>query len=253
MASHRAAALLVIALGCGSSKQAAPSAVVSATASAAKSVRPADPTAKAICDMPSADPRVCFEIDDDELAAEREALCTGRFAKAASCPRADVVGVCKLPDGSLRFGYSPRSASAHETTCKELQGKFAAGVTPPAAEPTLMVACEGKYPDACEEELTHVSTRLQHAEDECRDYGGTFNKGAGCSRLDARFSCDMVGKKTIVSRAKTNPELSRKFCTDKTARYVEVPGAMPSASAAPSASVDPDAEPPKADVVIRQQ
>lgn len=245
----------ILALGCGSSKEVAPSAVASATSSVAKSAAPALPSAKAICDLtgPQTDPRVCIEIDDDELATEREALCSGRFAKVASCPRADVVGVCRLPDGSLRFGYPPRSASAHESTCKELQGKFAAGPTPPPAEPALKVACEGKYPDACEEEEIYVATRLLPAEDECRDYGGTFNKGAGCSRLDMRFSCDLVGKKTIVSRAKTGPEESRKFCSDKTARYVEVPGATPSASAAPSGSAEPDAEPPRPDVIIRQQ
>lgn len=238
----------------GASASSSSAAAVSASAS---SRAPADPSVAAICDAATPSDHVCFEIYDAELADERRAACAGRFARGEPCSRAEVVGVCRLPDGSLRFGYPPRSVSNHEKACKELQGHFAAGSAPPAADPVVVLRCEGKYPSACEEETVHTTARATTAQQECHDFGGTFKSGGGCDRTAATFSCDLPGKRTIVSTLATSPEAAERFCTERTARYIALsPSAAPGASAsasATSAPIDLDPPEPKGDVVIRQE
>ncbi|MBK8936432.1 MAG: hypothetical protein IPM79_01960 [Polyangiaceae bacterium] len=247
-------ALGCLALGCGSSEGAAGSALAVVSASAAPSGPPA---AKAMCDVKSADERVCFEIEDDELAAERERACAGTFSRQASCPRKDITSACRLPDGSVRFGYPPKTLTAQEKACKEVQGAYAAGEVPPPVEGPTLVACEGKYDDACEEETVHTKARLAGVADECRSFGGKFvESGKACGREGARFMCDLKGKRVLVSRAVTSQEAAQRFCTERSGVYVDLaPSPPPSGSAAASASAPIDLDPPpeKADVRIRTQ
>lgn len=212
---------------------------------------------KAICDAKTPDDHTCIELDDEELVREREGACAGTFAKSQACPKADIIGICRLPDGSLRYGYPPKTVTSQEKTCKELQGRFAAGAVPPPAEASKVASCEGKYDNACEEEVVHTSARLTALEEECRSFGGTYKLGAACGRDKARFGCDMKGKRTIVSRVFTTVEASKRFCEERQGTFIDMSGmvAATSASASPSASapVDEDPPEPKSDVVIRQQ
>ncbi|NUP04701.1 MAG: hypothetical protein HOW73_01430 [Polyangiaceae bacterium] len=248
------------AVACGSSRDdaAQSSAGPSAGAAAASSSVNESAAAKAVCETKTADEHFCVEMDDDELAAEREKSCVSGFARDRSCAREGVLGVCRLPDGSLRFGYPPKTLSSHEKACKELQGRFAAGSTIPAKDNPTVVACEGKYDDACEEEEIFVSTRIGAAADECKAFGGKFREtGRPCVREGARFSCDLPGKRTIVSSHVTSAEAAERFCTERNGKYRDLapPPASSATAAAASASapVDPDPLPAKPDVVIRQQ
>lgn len=262
-ASARGLLLLAAALvvpSCSSEPSGAAASSTSAaavSASASSTGRAVDSSVVAMCDAATPSDHVCFEISDTELADERRSACAGRFARGEACPRADVVGVCRLPDGSLRLGYPPRSVTNHEKACRELQGRFAAGAAPPPADPVVVVRCEGKYPSACEEETVHTATRATTVQQECHDFGGSFKSGEGCDRTTAAFLCDLPGKRTIVSRLATTREAAERFCAERSARYIDLaPAPAASASASAGASAAPvDLDPPEAkgDVVIRQQ
>lgn len=242
------------ALACGESSPAGPSAAPSgASQSAVATV--SGPRAKAVCSLLSGDDRSCFEYEDDELVREREPSCQGTFAKDSTCPRSDVLGVCRLPDGSLRYGYPPKTLVMHEKACKEVQGAFAAGSAPPPKDPVTTTRCDGKYESACEEEQVHTMARLRASEDECRSFGGHYHVGGKCAREAALAECDLQGKRTIVLAGPANPDARKRFCDERSGALIEIAKPAASASASASAGPAPDEDPPapKADVVIRRQ
>jgi hypothetical protein len=154
-------------------------------------------------------------------------------------------------------GYDPADGRARSRGGGGPLDRVAAGEVPPPVEGPTLVACEGKYDDACEEETVHTKARLAGVADECRSFGGKFvESGKACGREGARFMCDLKGKRVLVSRAVTSQEAAQRFCTERSGVYVDLaPSPPPSGSAAASASAPIDLDPPpeKADVRIRTQ
>lgn len=252
-----AAIAVVAAVGCGSSGDGAGSSA-SPTSSPATSASARGPAvARAICDASTTEERACFEMQDDDLIRDRQTACAGDLASDKACPRERIVGTCRLPDGSVRFGYPPKSEAAHEKVCKELQGTFAAGAVAPPVDGPRFVSCDGKYEATCEEEEVYAAPRLARFEDQCRTFGGKF-RSMRCPTEGARFACDLRGKRTIVSRLVTSPVAAERFCTERSGVYRDLtpaPAASASASASASVAVPVDPDPPaeKPDFIIRQQ
>lgn len=243
-----AAALAVGALGCGD--RAGTTASASASAPAPTAATPAAAIPRGICDVASADDHSCTELWDDELAREQEPSCGGAFARSKACAREDVVGVCRLPDGSARFGYPPKTATMHEKRCRENQGKWAAGAAAPPADPDATVSCADKWEKGiCEEEIVRLASRTAIAKEDCATLGGTFAPNAACSRDGAVSLCDLRGKRTLVMAKPDSVDARKRFCESKGGKLVEA--AAPPGSA--SAAVDEDPVAPKPDVIIRKE
>lgn len=244
-------ACLALTSGC-SSKPEASGTSASAAVSAQSPASPADPKAKGVCEVETPDEHACTELWDDELVSEQEPTCTGKFSKGRACPRADLVGVCRLPDGSLRYGYPPKTPTTHEKRCKESQGKWSLGSAIPTADPDATVSCANKWDGMCEEEVVRLASRVGFAKDECATFGGTFSASGGCSREGATSLCDLRGKRTVVMTKPDSVEARQRFCESKGGKLVSTaPPPDPSASA--SAAVDEDPPSPKPDVVIRKE
>jgi hypothetical protein len=246
------ATLLVSFIACGEKDDPGPpESTARASASATAVLAPA-PVANAICEIKSPDEHTCLELGDAELAIEREGACEGGFFKDKGCPREGVLGVCRLPDGTLSFGYPPKTVALLERACQAGQGRFAAGDKPPPADRVTMTSCRGKYVAACEEEEVHATPRLKPAEDECRTFGGSFTSGTGCARDAALATCDLKGKRTVVMVGPPSPDARKRFCDERGGKLTEIaPATSASASAAPAIDEDPPA--PKPDAVIRVQ
>lgn len=248
-----ALATLLVCLGaCGEKNDpGAPGGTATASASATAAM-PAVPAANAICEIKSGDEHSCLELGDAELAAERESACGGAFLRDTSCPRENVLATCRFPDGTLSYGYPPKTVALLERACQASQGRFAAGDKPPPADRVTMTSCRGKYEKACEEEEVYATPRLKPAEDECRTFGGSFTSGTGCSREGAIATCDLKGKRTIVMLGPPNADARKRFCDERGGKLIEIaPATSASASAAPAVDEDPPS--PKPDAVIRVQ
>ncbi len=246
------AALLAALVSCGEKNDPGPRESSARASASATSAPPVAPVANAICEIKSGDEHSCLELGDAELAAERETACGGAFLRDTSCPRDGVLGSCRLPDGTLSYGYPPKTVALLEKACQASQGRFAPGDKPPAPERVTMTSCRGKYENACEEEEVHAGPRLKPAEDECRTFGGSFTSGTGCSREGALATCDLKGKRTVVMRGPASPDARRRFCDERTGKLNEIaPASSASASAAPAIDEDPPS--PKPDAVIRVQ
>jgi hypothetical protein len=256
-ASSVAFASLLVCLGlplgaCGEKGDPGPLDSTAKASASATSAVPAVPAAKAICEIKSGDEHSCLELGDVELAAERENACGGAFLRDSSCPREDVLGTCRFPDGTLSFGYPPKTVALLERACQASQGRFAAGDKPPPPERVTMTSCRGKYEKACEEEEVHAAPRLKPAEDECRTFGGSFTSGTGCSRDGALATCDLKGKRTVVMLGPASADARKRFCDERGGKLNEIaPATSASASAAPAVDEDPPS--PKPDAVIRVQ
>lgn len=254
--SLRGALLLLGVVGCGGEEpKPGPSAVASIAASAPA---PAKPTAPGVCDMPGENEHMCIEYATDELATEREAACAAGLKRNASCPENDRLGSCRLPDGSARFSYPPRTAEQAEKSCKEVKGKFAAGAAAPLPDPKATIRCDGKLDGGCEEETCYTEARAKQAEEECATYGGKVSRDEVCARDAVLATCDLDGLRTLVfKRGAIAQGQAERYCTDRRGRFALATGDAPaSASASASASAgEPVDEPPepKADVVIRSQ
>ncbi len=250
--SALAAASLIYVLGCGEKNDPGPAGASSSAAAAPALAAPAGPIVEATCETTSIDDHSCLELGDDELANEREGACEGKFVRDAACSRESVVGVCRLPDGTVRFGYPPKTLALLEKACQGSQGRFAAGDKPPTPDLVTMTSCVGKYEGACEEEEVHATPRLKPAEDECRTFGGVFHAGTGCPRETALALCDLKGKRTVVLSGPPSLDARKRFCSEREGKLFEaVPSPSSSASAAPAVDEDPRA--PKPDAIIRVQ
>lgn len=248
-----AALLLSCSASCGEKNDPGPPDSTARASASAAAVSTAATVAKAVCEIKSGDEHSCLELGDSELAAERENACGGAFLRDSSCPRENVLGVCRFPDGTLSFGYPPKTVALLERACQASQGRFAAGDKPPPADRVTLTSCRGKYEKACEEEEVHAPPRLKPAEDECRTFGGSFTSGTGCSREGALATCDLKGKRTIVMLAPPSPDARKRFCDERGGKLSEIapPATSSSASAAPAVDEDPPS--PKPDAVIRVQ
>lgn len=248
--SALAAALLVCVLACGEKSDPGPPGS-NGSASAAPAA-PASEIVEAICETTSIDDHSCLELGDEELTKEREGACEGKFVRDAACPREGVLGVCRLPEGTVRFGYPPKTLALLEKACQASQGRFAAGDKPPTPDLVTMTSCVGKYESACEEEEIHATPRLKPAEEECRTFGGVFHAGTGCPRESALALCDLKGKRTVVLSGPPSLDARKRFCSEREGKLFEaVPSPSSSASAAPAVDEDPRA--PKPDAIIRVQ
>jgi hypothetical protein len=187
--------------------------------------------------MASPDEHTCFEFNDAELFDERAKLCGDGSRRHSTCPTKDVLGACRLPDGSVRYGYPPKTPLQHEKYCKEARGKYAPGINAPPPDPKTLLACRGKHKGACEEEESFTNARVEHAKDECSAYGGTLVAGEGCDRDRAAAICDLEGKRTIVfypDGELEEPDEQQRFCEERRGKFTALTPA-PAASGAPSA------------------
>ncbi|MBL9024116.1 MAG: hypothetical protein JNL21_18125 [Myxococcales bacterium] len=221
--------------GSGSaSAQAAPPASASAPAPAS------GPKALAICDTQTTDEHACFEFSDEEIVAERARVCPGGVVRDAACPVTDRIAACRLPDGSVRYGYPPRTVLQHEKHCREAKGKFSPSADAPPPDRKVVLSCRGKLKGACEEEETYTLQRLNQANEDCATFGGLFASGDPCPRDRAISTCDLEGKRTIVFYPEgelEEPSERQTFCEERRGKYVEL-------TPAPSASASPSAPPP---------
>ncbi|NUO47985.1 MAG: hypothetical protein HOV80_03920 [Polyangiaceae bacterium] len=244
--TKRGVALALLFVACGDKTPTTSSA--SAPAPLALSAAPKPPGALAICDSLSADDHACFEFEDEELATERARVCPTGIVRDARCPTKDRMSSCRLPDGSIRYGYPPRTTAQHEKHCKEARGKFSPTGTAPPPDPKALFSCRGKHKGACEEELTFTTAREEQAKDDCLAFGGLFAAGEACVRDRAIATCDLEGKKTIVFYPEAELEEANervKFCETRFGKYAALtPEGAPSASAGPSAGPAPSAGPP---------
>lgn len=244
--SLRGAALFLLLVACGDKSEALSSA--SAPAPVASSAAPAKPPgALAICDSLTSDDHACFEFEDEELATERARVCPTGVVRSASCPTKDRMSACRLPDGSIRYGYPPRTTQQHEKHCREARGKFAPNGTAPPIDPKALFSCRGKHKGACEEELTFTTSREEQAKDDCVAFGGLFAAGEACARDRAIATCDLEGKRTIVFYPEAELEDVNErvtFCETRHGKYAALtPEGAPSASAGASAGPAPSAPP----------
>jgi hypothetical protein len=195
-----------------------------------------------------ADPeRYCVEFGDAEARAEWVTHCPGSIVDA-SCKRQDVIGSCRLPDGSVKVGYPPRPASLYERQCKESQGDYFAGVVAPAEHAITITSCVGKYEEACEEEEVHAKARLFVAEDECRSFKGTFHHGKACPTEGLLARCDLPGKRMLLVTSPPSSEARARFCAQKKGKLEDL---APAASG--SALADPDPPPEKSEIDVRRK
>lgn len=250
--SSASLALLLWLGACGNRTDPGPPETTARASATATSTAVVAAAAVAICEIKSGDEHSCLELGDAELANEREAACGGAFMRDRSCPREGVLGVCRFPDGTLSFGYPPKTTALLEKACQASQGRFAVGDKPPPADRVTLTSCRGKYEKACEEEEVHANPRLKPAEDECRTFGGSFTSGTGCSRDGALATCDLKGKRTIVMQGPASPDARKRFCDERGGKLIEIaPATSASVSAAPAVDEDPPS--PKPDAVIRVQ
>ncbi|MFO0553232.1 MAG: hypothetical protein U0271_32905 [Polyangiaceae bacterium] len=256
--SSAAPTLLVLLAFTGCSKKTAPSgASATASSTAAGSNAPtvaAAAPAVAICDRRTTDERWCVELPNDDLALDMESACApGRFARKEACPREQIVGICQLHDGSTRFGYEPSTALQQERACKDLLGTFTTGSAMPAALRSTRVRCAGKYEGGCEEEEIYGAGRLRAAEEDCKQFGGTFASGASCDRTKALATCNLRGRRWLVLEQPTNEAARKRFCEERGGRIEEsAPVAMASGSAS-AGPADEDAPEQKGEVTIRKE
>ena len=225
--------MILLLLGCGQGGGASTSASVSASvpASASAPAAAAGPKALAICDTKTPEEHVCFEFSDEELAAERARVCPGGLVGDAVCPTAERSAACRLPDGSVRYGYPPRTVAQHEKHCREAKGKFSPSSEAPPPDRRVLLSCRGKLKGACEEEVTYTLLRLGQANDDCAAFGGLFALGDPCPRGRAISTCDLEGKRTIVFYPEGDFEEAgdrQRFCEERRGKYVEL---TPSTSA----------------------
>jgi hypothetical protein len=224
------------------------------------------PRGRSICDVATEADHVCVEYDDRALADEKRRSCPSGMRDDARCPEADKLGACRLPDGSVRWTYPPRTPEQHDKACREARGKWSLGDIEPAADPLVVVRCEGKYERTCEEETIHVAARTKQASEECAQFGGTFGSDGPCPRAMSPGSCDLEGLRTLVySPGADDPKgtcekRGGRFVANVDAAPVTSASAMPSASAPLSASAPPSAsapleepEPPPAEIRLRTQ
>ena len=190
------------------------------------------------CEMRSEVENYCLEFQDAEIEAEWKSLCGGVFGEGR-CSMEGAVGACRLPDGTVRVGYPPRPSSYFERACRESQGQWHAGSTLSTTHTVVVASCSGKYEEACEEEEIHSTSRLAPAEDECKSFGGSFQKGRACPRETLLSECDLPGKKRLLMTGPANPEARGRFCTQKKGKLINR-----APEPAPSASVAPDLDPP---------
>jgi len=198
------------------------------------------PNALGICDMASPDEHVCFEFTDAELFDERARICGTGSRRDAACPAQDVIGTCRLPDGSVRFGYPPKTPLQHEKYCKEARGKYAVGPDAPPPDKRTLIACRGKHKGACEEEESFTLARVEHAKDECSAFGGTFVTGEGCDRDKSVATCDLEGKRTIVfypDGQLEEPDEQKTFCEERRGKFA---GTVPAPAVSSTSTAAPD-------------
>ncbi len=242
-----AAALIGSALAVGCGQDAKPSATSAASsgappaagsASAAASSQAA-PGAVAICDVVTPEEHTCFEFHDEEIASERARVCAAGLVRGGACPAKDRLGACRLPDGSVRYGYPPRTQQQSERACKDARGIHANGSTAPPPDPRVLLSCRGKHKGACEEETTFTAGRAAQIRDDCSTFGGLLSEGEACSRDRAVATCDLEGKRFIVfypDEQLEEPDERRKFCEERNGKYAEL---APSAASSASASAGP--------------
>ena len=234
--------LLLSTVACGDKPTAGPASATPPAATSSAPVAAPRLSALGICDMASPDDHVCFEFDDAELFDERARICGTGSRRHSTCPTKDVIGTCRLPDGSIRYGYPPKTPLQHEKACKEARGKYAPGSDAPPADAKTLIACRGKHKGACEQEDSFTSARIEHAKDECSAYGGTFVTGEGCDRDKVVATCDLEGKRTIVfypDGELEEPDEQQKFCEERRGKFVSL-AANPAASASSTSTAAPN-------------
>lgn len=200
------------------------------------------------CAVATEDDNDCLEFRDPEIAAEWKGQCKGTFSERA-CPRANVTGSCRYPDGTLRLGFPPRPNTFYDRACKDAQGQYLAAATLPEEHEVVLASCTGKYDEGCEEEEIHSPARVAIAEDECRSLQGTWSRGKPCPRENLVGECDLPGKRRVFMTSPQNADARNRFCTQKRGRLV---GASPTPTSSQSAEPDPDPPAERGEIEIRR-
>jgi hypothetical protein len=230
----------------GSASASARPAASTSTAAPAP-ILPSGPRPLKACDLPGEGEHVCYELFDEELANEEKRACAPTVD--GRCPAKDRSGACRLPDGSVRYGYPPKTPQQIEKQCKESLGKYSPTGEPPPGDEPVLVSCVGKQGGACEEEQAFVEARAKHVESECAMYGGTFKRGEPCPREGVLSTCDLPGKRTVVflpaPQGTERDEFGedQRLCESRRGRFVQS-GAAASASASAAPAADPTADRP---------
>ena len=249
--SKRLALALALVAACGSADDDAKPIELPSAKSSAASAAPVStgPVIFGSCSVASEDEKECLEFRDPEIASEWRTLCKGTFSER-SCPRLNVTGSCRYPDGTLRIGFPPRLNTFYERTCKDAQGQYLSGAMLPEEHVVTLVSCVGKYDEGCEEEEVHGAPRLAIAEDECKSFKGTWAPGKPCPRENLVGECDLPGKRRIFMTSPQNIDARNRFCVQKRGKLI---GSAPPPSGSQSAEPDPDPPPERGEIEIRRQ